>query len=212
MPNEAVDSATRFPDFSRDKFIPIIDANTIRRFIGWDTEGDGFAWARVDKSEVFELALNPEENTKGYIDTANDSTFVEKYSTQMDQEIVVDGNNEVYALMYEFMMHFPTGSDAEVPCALIMPSVKDPSNAADAFLWKNAILSPSTLNTVDKKLSFAMKFNGAMERGTGALNTETGRFEITIPTDGGSNDEGGEVETLSAKSTKASTFKAESDK
>lgn len=207
MPNEATDSATRFSDFSRDRFIPLIDANAIRRLVGMDTIDEGHAWARVDKSEVFDFAFNPQENTKGYIDTANDSTFVEKYQPQMDQEIIVDGNNEVYSLMYEYSMHFPTGSDAEIPCAVIMPSVKDDS-VADAFLWEQAILSPSNINTIDKKLTFSMKFNGEMKRGTGAKNAETGRFEIAFDDE----DKGGEVETLSAKSTKASAFKAESDK
>ncbi len=181
----------RFADFSRDRFVPLIDGNTIRRLVGMTTEGDDFAWARVDKSEIFELAFNPEENTRGYIDTPNDATFVEKYGLQMDQEIVIDGNNETYSLMYEYAMHFPTGSDAEVPCALIMPNVKDPAGAADAFLWRQAILSPSGINTIDKKLTFSMKFNGAMERGTGAKNETTGRFEITIPTAAGGTPEGG---------------------
>lgn len=198
---------TRFADFSRDRFVPLIDGNTIRRLVGMTPEGDSFAWARVDKSEVFELAFNPEENTRGYIDTPNDATFVEKYGLQMDQEIVIDGNNETYSLMYEYAMHFPTGSDAEVPCALIMPNVKDPAGSADAFLWRQAILSPAGINTIDKKLTFSMKFNGAMERGTGAKNETTGRFEITIPT-AGSETPGGTpspaAETQSVLSPKSS--------
>lgn len=176
-------TTTRFPDFSRDKFVPCIDGNKIRRLIGQTEEGTGYAWARVDKSEVFDLALNPQEVTKAYIETANDETSINSYQPQLDQEIVIDGNNEVYSLMYEFFMHMPTGSDAEVPCMLIMPSVTDP-DVADAYVWDKAILSPSNLNTVDKKLTFSMKLNGAMKRGTGEKGT-SGRFEFTETTENG---------------------------
>lgn len=178
------DADTRFSDFSRDKFIPLIDANFIRKMIGWDTieTEDGHAWARVDKSEQFSLELSPQTETKGYIDTANDTTRTVSYQVSQEQEIIIDGNNEVYALMYEYTMHFPVGSDAQVPNMLIMPSVTNPE-VADAFLWEDAMLTPVSINTIDKKLTFTINYNGEYVRGTGAKGEESGRFEFT-PLDG----------------------------
>ena len=174
------DADTRFTDFSRDKFIPLIDANFIRELIGWpkiETK-DGHAWARVDKSEQFALELSPQTETKGYIDTANDTTRTISYQVSQEQEIIIDGNNEVYALMYEYTMHFPIGSDAQVPNMLIMPSVTDPK-VADAFLWEEAMLTPVSIDTVNKKLTFTINYNGDWERGTGSKDEETGRFVFT---------------------------------
>lgn len=170
----------RFSDFSRDKFIPLIDANFIRELVGWpkiETK-DGHAWARVNKSEQFSLELSPQTETKGYIDTANDTTRTTSYQVSQEQEIIIDGNNEVYALMYEYTMHFPVGSDAQVPNMLIMPSVTDPE-VADAFLWEDAMLTPVSINTIDKKLTFTINYNGEYQRGTGSKDEETQRFVFT---------------------------------
>lgn len=205
------DASIRFPDFSRDKFIPAIDANAIRKFIGWDTieTSDGHAWARVDKSEQFNIELSPNTETKGYIDTANDTERMVSYQVSQEQEIIIDGNNEVYALMYEYTMHFPVGSDAIVPNLLLAPSVVDP-DVVDAFLWNEAILTPVSINTIDKKLTFNISYNGAFERGTGAKDETTGRFLFTPSGDEKPDTppaEEPEVQTLSAKSVKAAAAK-----
>lgn len=177
MPN-AKDPTVQFPGFNRSQMIPLIDGNTIRQRIGWEPVGEGFSWARVDKSEVFEFATNPQTETKAYIDTANDYTYVKSYQAAMEQEIIIDPNNEVYGLMYEYTMLFPTGSDAEVPCMMIFPSVKDPA-VSDAFLWKTAMLTTGAISSPDGKLTFTINFNGEMERGTGAKSAESGKFEFT---------------------------------
>lgn len=202
----AFNPETTFPDFNRSDFIPIIDMNTIKRLLGIETD-DGFAWCRVDKSEQYDFAPNAQTETKKYIDSKNDYTYISSYNPSMEQEIIIDGNNECYSLMHEYKIKFPTGADAEVPCALIEPSTMQ-VGVADALVWEKAMLVPGNTNSVDKKMSFTMNFNGDMRRGTGAKNAETGRFEIAFDDE----DKGGEVETLSAKSTKASAFKAESDK
>ena len=200
-------SETRFPDFSRDKFIPAIDANAIRRLIGWEEikTADGHAWARVDKSEQFNIELSPNTETKGYIDTANDTERMVSYQVSQEQEIIIDGNNEVYALMYEYTMHFPVGSDAIVPNILLAPSVVDP-DVVDAFMWEDAILTPVSLNTIDKKLTFNIAYNGTMKRGTGAKDADTGRFLFQAKDSAkppATEDDSEEVQTLSAKTLKA---------
>lgn len=200
----AFNKEARFGDFSRDLFIPLIDGNTIRRFVGQKEDGEGYAWARVDKSEIFDFAMNPQTETKAYIDTKNDETSITSFQLSQDQEIVIDGNNEVYSLLYEYAINFPTGSDAEVPCALIMPSVLDPDKA-DMLVWDKAMLVPSDINSVDKKLTFTMQLNGDHKRGTGAKG-DGGRFEFTegaasVP----------EAASLSAKSGTKVSFAADKD-
>lgn len=170
-----------FPAFSRDKFIIALNANRIRKLVGWDTIGDAddYVWARVDKSEQYALELSPQTETKAYIDTKIDTTNTTSYQISMNQEIIVDGNNEMYALMYEYTMKHPVGSDALVEALMIMPSVTDP-DVNDAFLYKEAMLTPQNLNpATDKKLTFLINFNGEQTRGTGAKDETTGRFKFT---------------------------------
>lgn len=172
------DPVQTFQDFSRNLFVPLIEANAIRNITGFGTPTETDDWVRVDKSETFELGFNPQTVTKAYIDTKNDETSIGSYQTSMEQEIIIDGNNPLYALMYEFSMAFPTGSEAKIPCALIMPSVRK-SGEADAFIWRETMLAPGTINTIDKKLTFTMNLNGEMTRGIGTKDDTTGKFTIT---------------------------------
>lgn len=169
--------ADTFPAFDRSMFIPLIDLNKIYKLTGFKTAGTGYDFGRIDKSEVFELQFNPQTETKAYIVNKNDETSIKSYQTSMEQEIVIDGNNPIYAAMYEFAMKFPVGSDAEIPTLLCAPSVRE-AGKIDGYLWKNALITITSLNAVDKKLGFTLNLNGDCERGT-VTKDEDGKFEFT---------------------------------
>ena len=144
---------------TRDLFIPLIDRNALA-----GNGAEGHAWTRVDKSTVFELSFNPQEETYGYIDAANDSTEVTSYQPELPQEIVLDSGNPLYAAMFDFCMRFPVGTDANVPCLVVAPAAD--GKPTRGFLWEDATVSPQALNTVDGILTFTMKLNGAVQEGT----------------------------------------------
>ena len=149
-------------NLTRNLFVPYVDANTMKRAIGETVEGEGYAWTQIDKSTIFALAFNPQEETLGYIDEANDTTYVKSYQPELPQEIILDNTNPLFAVMYPFCMAMPTGGDAEVPDMTT-------GDATEGTLWKKAIVSPTDLNTVDGKLTFTLKLNGGFERGTVAV-------------------------------------------
>lgn len=188
-----------FPAFDRSMFIPLIEQNKIRKLTGYGTVTSGDDWGRIGKSEVFDLAFNPQTETKGYIENKNDQTTLTSYQVSQDQEIVIDGNDPIYALMYEFAMMFPVGSDAEVPVLLAAPSVRTPGEI-DGFLWRDALISLSNLNSVDKKLTFTLNLNGDVKRGI-VTKDDDGKFAFT--------DEAQAVSTFSldSQSTKKTTAK-----
>lgn len=144
---------------TRDLFIPLIDLNKLT-----GSNEDGYRWARIDKSTIFELSFNPQEETYGYIDSANDATQVNSYQPELPQEIVLDSENPIYSAMFDFAMRMPLGSDAVVPCLLAMPDSSGKSTRG--YLWAEAIVSPQALNTVDGLLTFTLKLNGTMQAGT----------------------------------------------
>lgn len=154
-------------NLTRNLFVPLIDANTIKRALGQEAE-TGYDWTRIDKSTIFALAFNPQEETSGYIDEANDTTYVKSYQPELPQEIILDSANPLFKVMFDFCMAMPTGGDAVVPMLLVVPDM-DTAQPTIGHLWKQAIVSPTELNTVDGKLTFTLKLNGTKEVGTAAL-------------------------------------------
>lgn len=145
---------------TRDLFVPLIDRNKLT-----GASAEGFDWVRVDKSTIFALAFNPQEETFSYINAPNDSTEVTSYQPELPQEIVLDSSNPLYVAMNDFAMKMPVGSDAEVPCLLVMPDAST-GEATKGYLWEHAIISMQELNSVDGKLTFTMKLNGVKKDGT----------------------------------------------
>ena len=145
---------------TRDLFIPLIDRTKLT-----GASAEGHAWVRVDKSTIFALAFNPQEEPFSYINAPNDSTEVTSYQPELPQEIVLDSANPLYVAMHDFAMKMPVGSDAEVPCLLVMPDAST-GEATKGYLWEHAIISMQELNSVDGKLTFTMKLNGVKKDGT----------------------------------------------
>lgn len=191
----------RFPDFDRSKFIPLFDGNAVRRFLGIEEVGEpgSVDLIRIGKSTIFTYSPNAQTETQAFIETANDYTYIKNYAPTMPQEVMIDGNDPAYALMYEFTMHHPTGSDAEIPNYLAAPSVTTPGEM-DMFAWPTAMMVPGDLSPVDKKLNFTINYNGEMERGTGERDETTGKFKF-VP----KADEGTAAAAFSARSKKAAS-------
>lgn len=147
---------------TRDLFIPLIDRNKLT-----GASAEGFDWVRVDKSTIFALAFNPQEETFSYINAPNDTTEITSYQPELPQEIVLDNENPLYVAMKAFAMRFPVGSDAEVPCLLVMPN-SETGEPTEGYLWEHATISVQDLNTVEGngKLAFTMKLNGVKKDGT----------------------------------------------
>lgn len=155
-------------DLTRDLWIPFIDTT-------FGAEKGVYEWTRIDKSTIFELSFNPSEETVGYINSKNDSTYIKSYAPELPQEIVLDNDNECFKKMLPFCLSMPTGSSAVVPFMLVHPDVET-GKATDAMVWDEAICSPQTINTVDGKLSFTPKLNGAYTSGTASESSGTWTF------------------------------------
>lgn len=183
-------------NLTRNLFIPYVDANTMKRANGETVSGEGYDWTQIDKSTIFELAFNPQEETSGYIDEPNDATYVKSYQPELPQEIILDSANPLYAIMFPFCMNMPTGGDAEVPVLLRTPDMTT-AKPTDGRMWPTALISPTALNTVDGKLTFSLKLNGGFKVGTVA-ETE-GKVTFTEATEA----------TSSTFTTRSSSSKSE---
>lgn len=147
---------------TRDLYRPYLDIN----------QGSGsYDWVRVDKSTVFALEFNPETETYGYIDSANDTTEVTSYAPTMEQEIILDSSNAMYQFIEPFCMSMPTGSSAIVPCMLTEPDAEG-GETYTARVWDEATITPGTLDTVEGKLSFTLNLNGTPTVGTATFGDD----------------------------------------
>lgn len=178
-------------NLTRNLFVPYVDGNTLKKAVDPTFTGTGYDWVQIDKSTIFDLAFNPQEETNGYIDEANDTTYVKSYQPELPQEIILDSDNALFNVMYEFCMAMPTGGDAECPVLLRTPDL-DTASPTEGRLWEKAIISPSNLQTVDGKLTFTLKLNGNVKRGT--VTNIDGKVTFTDGTTP-------EVQTYSVKST-----------
>lgn len=163
---------------TRDLYIPLLDANAMKRAIGVKEVGEGYDWVRIDKSTIFALSFNPQEETSGYIDTANDTTYVKSYQPELPEEIILDSANPLYKLMHEFCMAMPVGGNAEVPLLLVMPDMET-GQPTVGRIWDANIVSPGELNTVNGVLSFSNKMNGNVKLGTVTVSGNKYTFNET---------------------------------
>lgn len=160
------------PKLTRDKFIPLIDTT-------FGAEAGTYDLTRVDKSTIFDLAYNPNEQTVGYIDSPNDTTEVIGYSLELPQEIVLDNDNPLYEkLLPKIREAVRTGKPIKAPVCVVYPDMET-GEATDADMFDDASVSPQNLNTVDGKLSFTLKLNGTPKQGTVAYSMNKWTFSPT---------------------------------
>lgn len=156
---------------TRNLYVPCLDVNALT-----GTESTTPLWKPIDLSTVFELAMNPNEETYAYIKDANDYSEITGYAMNMSQEIVMESTNPIYAAMRPFMMSMPTGSAAKVPVLIVMPDMTT-NEATEGYMWADATVSPQAINSVDGKLTFNLNLNGTPVEGTVAgVGTDTITF------------------------------------
>lgn len=157
---------------TRNLYVPCLDIDVLS---GANT---GTAdWKPIDLSTVFELSLNPNEETYAYIKDANDYSEITGYAMNMSQEIVMESTNPIYTNMRPFFMSMPTGSAAKVPVLIVMPDMST-NEATVGYLWSEATVSPQAINSVDGKLTFNLNLNGTPVEGT-VTGVGTGTITFT---------------------------------
>lgn len=160
---------------TRNLFVPLID--TLK---GASAAEKTYKWVPIDLSTQFELAYNPNTETKSYICFKNDTSEVTGYAPELPQEIALESDNPLYKFMDEYLNSFPVGSAAQIPFLFVRPDVENPANNK-ALMWEKATVVGDTLNTVDGVLSFTISLNGDPVEGT---VTGLGTESVTFTPDG----------------------------
>lgn len=145
---------------TKDKFIPFLDTN----------KGSGTAsYARIDKSTIFALNPNPQSESVDYICYASPVEEIDHYEPELPQEIALYEGNPMYDFIFGMFYDLPVGSAAKVPALLCFAG-----SDKKAWLVPENVIQLGELNTPDGKLSFTLKLGGNIQKGTYAINAETG--------------------------------------
>ena len=123
-----------------------------------------YTWKRVDKSTIFSLNPNPQTETMDWISTELPEEVIDHYEPELPQEIATYEGNPVYDFMFEKFYTLPVASDANVPRLICFPG-----SDKKAWLIDACTVQLGEFNTVDKKISFTLKFGGDIARGTYAI-------------------------------------------
>lgn len=145
---------------TRNLIVPLID--TAKKWDGAETQAEGVKWVPIDLSTTFELEYNAQTDTVSYICYKNDSTKLTGYQPAMDQEIALESSNPMYQFIEgKIRQGLPVGSEAQFPVLIAEPTVgADSLEVNFGQVWKTALITVDTLNTVDGILTFHIDLSG----------------------------------------------------
>lgn len=124
-------------------------------------------YARIGKSTIFDLSLNPEIASAHYIEDEFPSDELGSYKPSLPQELALFKGDKAFDYMYKSLIDLPTGEKAKLPVLLVFPVDIGTESAQKYDAWLNdALVSLSNFNTIDAKLTFNISFGGNITRGT----------------------------------------------
>ena len=111
------------------------------------------SWKRICKSTVFELALNPQSESREWIDSDTPEEEVMSNQPELPQECALYEGDPVFDFVQDMFVSCPVGEDVKVPYFICFGGSKKQA-------WQGvATLLFDTLNSVDGKISFTIKIN-----------------------------------------------------
>ena len=149
---------------TKNQVIPFIDVSKTINSNTWTP-----SWKRIDKSTIFDLAFNAQEETTDYICYENAVTEMQQYQPELPQEIALYRGNPVYDFVEEMCRNLSIGADAVVPFLLCWPP--DAENVINAWQTKETVLVLSNYQSVEGKITFTLRIGGNIQKGTVTIST-----------------------------------------
>lgn len=127
------------------------------------------SWARIGKSTIFELALNPNEVESNFIEDEMPTKDIDYYQPSLDQELQTNKGDAAFDFLYDMYYNLPTGEDLKKDFLLVFAGNIGTPDAPQFNAWKCEVtIVINTLNTVEEKITFTININ-KIERGTAVV-------------------------------------------
>lgn len=71
------------------------------------------AWARIGKSTIFDLVLNPQTEDNDFIEDEMSTTEIMSYKPELAQELQANKGDPAFDFLYDMFFNLPTGEDVK---------------------------------------------------------------------------------------------------
>lgn len=131
-------------------------------FIDVSENSETSDWARIGKSTVYDLALNPNVNTLDFIENATPHSEVDRYQPELPSELATYEGDKAFDFMFKIFYNLPTGTALNKKVLLVFPKKNTGTeNAPEFWSWlTDSTIVLNNYNPVDRKLTFTIKING----------------------------------------------------
>ena len=124
------------------------------------------SWARIGKSTVFELSLNPNVETSDFIEDEMPTDDITYYKPTLPQELQTNKGDKAFDYIYDKFYSLPTGAEVFVPTLIVFGgNAGTADDPAKAWLC-DATLVLGSFNAVEEKITFDLNFGGTIQKGT----------------------------------------------
>lgn len=129
-------------------------------------------WARIGKSTILDVALNPNITTNDFIEDENPTDNIDNYKPSIAEELVMMRGDKGYDAIYNIYYNMPTGGEAMRDVLVVYPAVQKAADEATPtayFAWQTlATIVITDYDAVAEKIKFNVNFAGDIIRGSAA--------------------------------------------
>ena len=173
MPNDA----SAMHKITKDKFIPFLDVLKLLNITDWeDSTKYAPSWKRIDYSTIFELSAGEQEEDRDYICYASPVTDIDSNKPELPQEIAIYEGNPIYDFIFNEFYNLPVGDACKTGALLCFGGTTQKA-------WLGVVtITEKTLNTVDGKITFTLKWGGDIIKGYYEITDGVPEFTDEAPT------------------------------
>lgn len=123
-------------------------------------------WARIGKSTVFDLVLNPQTEDSDFIEDEMPTSDVKGYKPELGQELQCNKGDAAFDYLYDMFYSLPTGEEVKKNLLIVFAGNVGTADAEKFKAWNTtSTLILDHLDTVAEKIYFKFSIN-KIEKGT----------------------------------------------
>ena len=134
-------------------------------------------WARIGKSTVFDLVLNPQEEENDFIENEMPTIDIMSYKPELAQELQCNKGDAAFDYLYDMFYNLPTGEDVKKNLLIVFDGNQGTADAPKYRAWNTmATLKLDHFDSVAEKIYFNFSISN-IERGTATVTEGKPVFE-----------------------------------
>ena len=124
------------------------------------------SYARIGKSTVFDLVMNPQTEENDFIQDEMKTTEIMSYSPSLSQELQANKGDAAFDYLYDMFYNLPTGEDVKKNLLIVFDGNQGTEDAPKFRAWNTqSTLTLDHFDSVAEKIYFNFSIN-SIERGT----------------------------------------------